>query len=257
MPGEDLAFICPCLNEEGSIGDVVVSWLDEARHLQHRAVFVVGDNGSSDQTASVARRAGAIVVEAPRRGYGSACLAALDAPVVRGARFVVFVDGDGAGDPADLGALLAPLHTMPAPAMVLGSRTTGAGLGFVEPGAMTAAQRAGSVVAFVALRLLYGVVATDLGPLRAIDRRVLDRLQMDDPDFGWTVQMQARLARLNADVVEVPVRWRRRRAGASKVSGDLRASVKAAEVILRTLWRERHWQPARRSPGADDAPATR
>jgi hypothetical protein len=66
----------------------------------------------------------------------------------------------------------------------------------------------------------------------------LARLRMDDRDFGWTVQMQARAARLRLRVVDVPVRYHRRRTGVSKVSGDLRASAKAGVIILGTIARE-------------------
>lgn len=228
-----LLFICPALDEEGSVGDVVRAFLGEAARLGHPARFVVGDNGSSDATVAVARDAGAVVVVEPRRGYGAACLRALQE--ARGEDVVVFVDGDGACDPNDLAALLRALEHAD---LVIGSRVVGQRIGIVDDDALTAGQRAGSVVAGVAFQLVYGHHTTDLGPYRAIRHEALLRLALDDKDFGWTVQMQARAHRRGLRTVEVPVAWRRRRSGVSKVSGDVRASIQAGRIILTTLARE-------------------
>ena len=225
-----LAILCPALNEEGCIGVVVSDFLSEARRLGHEARFIVADNGSTDGTIAKARAAGADVVVEAQRGYGAACLRGLQALGDEDA--VVFVDGDGACDPANLAALLACL---PSAELVIGSRITGMAQGRVDAGALTAGQRVGSVVAGVALRLLYATRSSDLGPFRVAKASALRRLAMDDRGFGWTVQMQARAARMNLRVVEVPVGWRRRRTGVSKVSGDIRASVQAGHIILRTL----------------------
>ena len=258
-PPRRVAFVCPALNEEGAIGDVVTDFLRAAREEGWVGVFVVGDNGSLDRTGAVAEAAGACVVVAPRRGYGAACLAALAHPAARAAEIIVFVDGDGACDPADLPALLRPFLDPGATglAMVLGTRVPSArhpraslfqptrrrAKETAEKGALTRGQRTGSVVAAVGFRLLYGVDVSDLGPFRALPRLVLDDLAMDDQNFGWTVQMQARLARRRLPVLEVPVAWRRRRTGVSKVSGDLQASIQAARIILRVLVVERFRSP--------------
>jgi hypothetical protein len=61
---------------------------------------------------------------------------------------------------------------------------------------------------------------------------------MRDPDFGWTVEMQARAARLGLRWREVPVRYRRRVAGRSKVAGTVAGSVRAGAKILYTIARE-------------------
>ncbi len=228
-----LLFVSPALDEEDSVGGVVRAFLDEAGRLGHAARFVVADNGSSDDTAARAAEAGAVVVSEARRGYGAACLRALREASDEDA--VVFVDADGACDPADLRSLLSALDHAD---LVIGSRVVGRQLGLVDDDALTAGQRAGSFVAGVALQLVYGHHATDLGPFRVIRAQALRDLALDDQDFGWTVQMQARACRTGLRVVEVPVTWRRRHSGRSKVSGDIKASIQAGRIILTTLARE-------------------
>ncbi|MCY2961397.1 MAG: glycosyltransferase family 2 protein [Planctomycetota bacterium] len=241
---------------------VVIPALDEERALPHvlaaippalHDVVVVGDNGSRDRTAEVARAAGAIVVHEPRRGYGSACLAALDVvlgkrpPPGTGARgaallplrdpdIVVFLDADLSDHPEDLCAILAPLCDGTAE-FVVGSRTRDE----ASRAALTPQQRFGNALACFLLRVLFGARHTDLGPFRAIRVDALRHLAMRDRDYGWTVEMQlkARVARL--EVVEVPVRYRARVAGESKVSGTWVGSVRAGWKILGWIlgWRLR------------------
>ncbi len=222
------------------IVDVVIPALDEERALPRVLAaipadrvrrVVVADNGSRDRTAEVARAAGAEVVHEPERGYGAACLRALarlreDPPEV-----VVFLDGDHSDHPEELPALLAPIASGDAE-LVIGSRARGV----AERGALTVQQRVGNRIACVALRGLYGVRYTDLGPFRAITWRALESLGMRDRNYGWTVEMQIRAARRGVAYAEVPVRYRRR-IGVSKVSGTLRGTVGASRKILWTLAR--------------------
>ena len=196
--------------------------------------IVVVDNGSVDRTADVARAAGARVVREPRRGYGAACLAGLAALRPRPPEAVVFLDADGSDDPADLPALLAPLLAGEAD-LVIGSRVRGAR----EAGALAPLQVFGNRLAAVLLWALYGARTSDLGPFRAVRWQALEALGMRDRDYGWTVEMQARAARAKLRVVEVPVRYRRRTHGHSKVAGTLRGAVGAGWKILFTLARVR------------------
>jgi glycosyltransferase involved in cell wall biosynthesis len=230
-----VAIVIPALDEAGAIGTVVRELAEAVRACGHDVTVVVGDNGSRDDTPSIAARAGAVVVHEPVKGYGAACLRALSA-LPDAVDTVLFADGDGACDPADVAALLAPIAKGRAD-LVIGSRTLGARLGLVEDDAMTAPQVFGNALATLLLRVLYGHHASDLGPFRAITRRALDVVSMDDRGFGWTVQMQARAARAHLRVAEVPVHFRRRRTGRSKVSGDLVGSARAGVVILGTLAR--------------------
>ena len=228
--------VIPALDEEGAIAGVVRGLLeariDAAEGGRIRRVVVV-DNGSTDGTAEVARGAGALVVREPRRGYGAACLRGLgELDRIGAPDVVVFADGDGADVPGDLPALLAPIAAGRAE-LVIGSRT----LGEAERGSLTPRQRAGNAVAVGLIRALYGTRCTDLGPFRAARYPSLRALGMADLDYGWTVEMQVKALRRGQRVVEVPVRYRRRAAGRSKVSATVRGTVGAGWKILSTIAR--------------------
>ncbi len=216
--------VIPALDEEASIGGV----LDALPPGVIRRV-VVCDNGSRDHTADVAGARGAVVVREDRRGYGSACLRALAALRHDPPDAVLFLDADGSDDPAEAAALIEPLAGGRAD-LVIGSRT----LGRREPGALTNQARFGNWLATHLLRLFHGVRWTDLGPFRAIRWDALERLDMRDPDFGWTVEMQVKAARAGLRGQEVPVGYRRR-IGRSKISGTLNGASRAGIKILGTI----------------------
>jgi glycosyltransferase involved in cell wall biosynthesis len=231
-----VAVIIPALDEEAALGATLAE-LAALRPALPPMDIVVVDNGSRDRTAEVARAAGARVVSEPRRGYGSACLAGI-AALGDGAELVAFCDADGASDPAELPALLDPLVAGEAD-LAIGARARDR----TEPGAMTPQQRFGNWLAARLLRLLYGIRATDLGPFRAIRREALERLGMRDTGFGWTIEMQIRAGRAALRVREVPVRFRRRRAGRSKISGTVRGTIGAGAKIIWTILRYRLGKP--------------
>jgi glycosyltransferase involved in cell wall biosynthesis len=215
--------VIPAFNEAPAIGGVVRS----IPRPPVTAVYV-GDNGSTDGTGDAAREAGAVVVRESRKGYGSACLACLRA-LPPDTEIVVFLDGDGADDPSLIPDLIRPIRDGRAD-LVVGSRV----LGSAEPGSMTLAQRIGNRIAAGWLHARFGMRATDLGPLRAIRRASLDALDMRDPDFGWTVEMQIKAARRGLRYAEIAVPYRRR-IGVSKVSGTVRGTLGAAFKILGLL----------------------
>jgi glycosyltransferase involved in cell wall biosynthesis len=220
-----VALIIPALDEEAAIRGTL-----EGLPRETLAQIIVVDNGSRDRTAEQARTAGAQVVLEPRRGYGRACLAGIAAlnPAVE---VVAFMDADGSDDPADLPRLVAALDQAD---LAIGSRVQGA-----EAGSLAPMQRAGNRLATFLLSILYGARCTDLGPFRAIRRDALERLSMCDLNFGWTIEMQLKARRANLRVVELPVAYRRRRGGRSKVSGSLRGSILAGAKILWTILRYR------------------
>jgi len=223
--------VIPALDEEEALPGV----LGELQRTCVRRTIVV-DNGSRDRTREVARAHGAVVVDEPRRGYGAACLRGI-AECRRGAPppdVIVFLDADGADDPAELDDLLAPIAAGRAE-LVLGSRVLDPSR--VEPGALTPPQRAGNLVATTLIRALYGARHTDLGPYRAITLAALERLGMRDLDWGWTAEMQVKALRRGVGVVEVPVSWRRRRGGRSKISGTIKGVIGAGYKILTTIAR--------------------
>lgn len=224
----DVMVVIPALNEEASLPLVL-------RDLPPVGQIIVVDNGSTDRTALLAAKAGAMVVSEPRRGYGQACLTGLhkireliaagEAPP----RIVAFVDADYSDHPDRLADLITPIQRGRAD-FVLGSRL----LGEREPGAMPPQSVYGNRLACFLMRCLFGVRYTDLGPFRAIDYRALCRLGMTDTNFGWTVEMQIRAAREKLDILEIPVPYRRR-IGHSKISGTFGGTCKAGFKILSTI----------------------
>jgi len=221
-----VAVIIPARNEQEAIlrvlGDVPPGVAGDV---------IVVDNGSSDATALKAAEWGARVVHEPRRGYGQACLAGI-AALRPETEIVVFLDGDYSDYPGEMPRLLEPLRAGRAD-LVVGSRV----LGRREPGSMLPQARWGNALAAFLIERLYGVTYTDLGPFRAIRRETLERLGMADRDFGWTVEMQVKAARLGVAAQEVPVSYRRRLAGTSKVTGTLTGTVRAGWKILSTIFR--------------------
>jgi glycosyltransferase involved in cell wall biosynthesis len=215
------ALIIPALNEEASLGDTLKR---VPRHL-YRSI-VVADNGSQDRTAEVARSHGATVVYEPERGYGAACSRALTALPDR-IEAVVFMQADSSEEPEEAWLLLAPIYDGRAD-LVIGSRT----LGKADKGSLLAHQVFGNWLATFLVRLLYRYRYTDLGPFRAIRLESLRRLNLQDRNYGWTIEMQVKALQHNLRVIEVPVSYHRRIAGEEKVSGNLKASIRAGIKIL-------------------------
>jgi glycosyltransferase involved in cell wall biosynthesis len=222
---DGVALIIPALEEEAAIAAVL-------RAVPPGLVddLVVVDNGSTDRTAVVARAAGARVVAEPRRGYGAACWAGVEA-LAPGITVVAFLDGDGSQDPAELPRLLSPLRTRSAD-LALGVRTFPRGSG--HPWHAILGTRAVALV----LRWRLGVRLRDLGPFRAIRLDALLALGLRDRGSGWPVEMVARAARQGLRIIEVEVTQRPRLAGRSKVAGRLGGSVRAGWRFLRVALKE-------------------
>lgn len=216
--------VIPALNEAENIGAVV-------RELPWGLMLecVVADNGSTDATAAEASAAGARVVAVAQRGYGRACAAGAAAA---GGDVLVFMDGDGSDVPGEMGNLLAPIIAGEAD-FVIGSRLRGKR----EPGSLLGSQIFAGWLAGILLRLLYRVSYTDMGPFRAITREGLERLRMRELTYGWNLEMQMRAAQCGLRIREIPVSYRHRAGGESKVSGSLSGSFRAAVRITETLLR--------------------
>jgi glycosyltransferase involved in cell wall biosynthesis len=222
-----ISFVIPAFNEEAALGpmlDGLSAALDAAGCAG--ANIIVVDNGSLDGTAAVAQKFGARVVSEPRPGYGQACLAGI-AALPSSAEIVIFIDADGSDDPRDLSRLLAPIREGTAE-LVLGSRTIAA----KNSGAFTPQQAFGNWLATRLMRMLLGARFSDLGPFRAIRNEALRRLQMEDTNYGWTIEMQIKAHRRGVRAVEVPVNYRKRLAGKSKIAGTLTGTLRAGAKIL-------------------------
>jgi glycosyltransferase involved in cell wall biosynthesis len=220
-----VALVIPTLNEEEPIGAVI-------RAIPRNVVdeVIVVDSASEDRTVERAPAAGArVIVERPR-GYGRACAAGAGA--ARDCGVIVFLDGDGSDRPELvpllLGPILAGTHDF-----VIGTRTRGER----EPGSMNTLQLVAGYGAGALTRWLYGVAYTDMCAFRAIRREALDQLGMREMTYGWNLEMQMRAARAGLRILEVPVAHRRRLGGASKVSGTIMGTLKAALRIGLTFAR--------------------
>jgi glycosyltransferase involved in cell wall biosynthesis len=222
--------VIPAWNEEGSIGRVI-----DALPKDYVERVIVADNNSTDYTATVAAKFGATVIPAARQGYGSACLAALAHLAAlsddQRPEIVVFVDADFSDHPEQLPLLVDPIIDGEAD-FVLGSRM----LKTQPAGALLPQAIFGNKLACFLMRLLFNKTYTDLGPFRAISWGALETLQMSDPDFGWTVEMQIKAARHRLRTAEVAVDYRPR-IGYSKITGTLWGTVRAGYKILLTLFR--------------------
>jgi len=221
-----IILILPAYNEEASLPLVL-------RDVPHGMVteVVVVDNASTDRTADVAREAGATVVFCVDRGYGNACLAGLAYARTQCPDVVAFLDADYSDYPEELTDVLTPILHGQAD-FVCGSR-------MIRPEARRALlpqARFGNQLACTLMRWRWGTAWTDLGPFRAIRWETLERLQMQDPTFGWTIEMQIKAAREGVRVAEVPVSYRKR-VGVSKITGTLSGTARASVKILWTLAR--------------------
>ena len=216
------AVIIPALNEAENIAALV----EEVCQQPVEWVIVV-DNGSTDNTAQLAKQAGAITVNEQRRGYGFACAAGTAVARDQGADILVYMDGDFSALPQELPSLIEPILANQAD-LVLGSRV----LGNAEAGAILPHQRFGNWLSSGLMRWLYSIDVSDLGPYRAIRTTFISQLDMQEMTFGWPTEMMVKAAKINGRILEVPVSWHNRRSGQSKVSGTVRGSILAAYYIL-------------------------
>ncbi len=225
----NIAILIPAFNEEQSIAKVI-------QHIPTQNVthIIICNNNSTDNTAGVARQAGAIVVDEPRKGYGFACLKGIDflkkLPLTEQPAIIAFLDGDFSDYPEQLFLLTDPIKQQQAD-LVIGSRVRRA-----IRGALTPQQRFGNWLATRLIHYIYSVRFTDLGPFRAISWQKLQALDMQDKTFGWTVEMQVKAAKQGLRCLEVEVDYRPR-IGISKVSGTIYGSVMAGYKILTTIFK--------------------
>jgi glycosyltransferase involved in cell wall biosynthesis len=225
---KNIKVVIPAFNEEKSIGLVL-------QHIPKNLIteIVVANNNSKDNTSAVAASNGATVVFAPLPGYGNACLKALEHIRVNGGcDIVVFIDADYSDYPEEMESLLQPIIEKNMD-MVIGSRA----LGVREKGSMTPQQLFGNKLSVFLIKIIFRKTFTDLGPFRAITWSALEKLQMQDKNYGWTVEMQVKAIKQKLTFVEVPVSYRNRTGGVSKVSGSLKGSILAGFKIIKTIFK--------------------
>ena len=224
----DIRVIIPAFNEQNAVGMVIdeipSDWVSEV---------IVVDNGSFDDTFTKAQKHGATALRENKRGYGQACLKGMAhiAQSPTQPEIVVFPDGDHSDYPEQLPELVQPILEGEAD-MVIGSRA----LGTKQKGSMTPQQVFGNWLATGLIKWLYGKKYTDLGPFRAIRYDSLLAIDMKDTNYGWTVEMQLKAARLKMKTMEVPVNYRQR-IGVSKVSGTVKGTIMAGYKIILTIFK--------------------
>ncbi len=228
MNNPDIRVIIPAYNEENAIGLVI----DEIPKNLVSEIIVV-DNDSTDGTAHVAKQRGVTVITKKEKGYGNACLKGIEHLKMSPTQpdIVVFLDGDHSDYPEKMNEIVQPIVDQKA-VLVIGSRT----LGQKQPKSMTFPQVFGNWLSTKLLKIFYGAKYTDLGPFRAISYPSLIQIDMQDRTFGWTVEMQLKIAKLSLRFVEVPVDYRVR-VGDSKISGTLKGALMAGYKILYTIFK--------------------
>lgn len=225
---DNILTIIPVRNEEMTIAEVIES-LKALGLTQIRVV----DNGSSDRSAEKAKLAGAEVVWESRSGYGCACWRGLqDMPTA--IEWILFCDGDGSDDLSQLREFFCQRDRFD---LILGNRNAT----LAGRQAMTPVQQFGNRLASFLIRWGWGYKYEDLGPLRLVCRSGLEKIEMRDRGFGWTVEMQVRAVECGLQIREIPVNYRFRQGGKSKISGTFSGSIKAGTVILSTLGKL-YWQ---------------
>ena len=223
-----IAIIIPALNEEESIAKVITALPNTLYNLH----IIVCDNGSSDQTANIAKKYGAQIVHEPIRGYGNACLKGISA-IPKECSIVAFIDADYSDYPEELPLLIEPIKNKNAD-MVIGSRT----LNKKSIQALLPQARFGNWLATMLIKLFWKTHYTDLGPFRAIAKDKLEILNMQDKNFGWTIEMQIKASKYKMKILEIPVSYRKR-IGKSKISGTIKGSFMAGYIILLTIYKEK------------------
>jgi len=219
---QKIGVIIPAYNEALSIKKVITKIPSLADEI------LVINNGSTDETQIKAVSAGATVLNEPKKGYGHACLCGINYfnNLTEPPEIIVFLDGDYSDYPEDLNEIIKPILEDQID-FVVGSRVKSKR----ERGSMTPQQIFGNELASVLIRILYGGKFSDLGPFRAIKLEVLNKLEMQDKTYGWTVEMQLKILGNKFTYCEVPVRYKKR-IGKSKVSGTLVGTVMASIKIL-------------------------
>jgi hypothetical protein len=217
-----VVLIVPTRNEAGAIGEALRL---VPRHIVD--LMIVADGGSEDATSAEAKAAGAQVIEAGR-GYGRACwrgALAADADAI-----LVFMDGDGSDRADFIENLVAPILTGQQD-FVIASRIRGER----APGSMGLHQVFIGLLIGRLIKLRYGIEYTDMCAFRAIRRRDLLALGLTEMTYGWNLEMQMRAAQAGLRILEIPVPYNCRVAGASKVSGHWWGTLRASTRLLLTF----------------------
>jgi dolichol-phosphate mannosyltransferase len=225
--------VLPTYNEAENIGPLVRAALPELESsgLSHR-ILIVDDNSPdgtgrlADQLASEDDRV-QVLHRPGKQGLGRAYLAGFEVALREGADLVMEMDSDFSHDPADLPRLIAAAEGEAAD-LVLGSRYVPGG-GVTQWGRMRRfVSRGGSAYA----RWLLGVPVRDLtGGFKCFNRRVLETIDLEDVQadgYGFQIELTYKAIKAGYTVAEVPILFREREVGTSKMT---------TRIVLEAVWK--------------------
>jgi dolichol-phosphate mannosyltransferase len=216
--------ILPTYNEAENIEPIVAASLPAlaSTGLEHHILVV--DDGSPDGTGAIADRLAGehaeveVLHRTSKDGIGPAYLAGFERALAGGADLLMEMDSDFSHDPADLPRLVAAAANAD---LVIGSR-------YVEGGGVTDWGRGRRLISRGGSwygRILLGVGVRDLtAGFKCFRRAVLERLDLSaigTDGYGFQVEMTYRTLRAGFRVEEVPILFRDRRVGASKMSARI------------------------------------
>jgi glycosyltransferase involved in cell wall biosynthesis len=227
--------IIPAYNEEEILQDTLLN-LQKLKNIPKDILAcdicsLVVDNNSSDQTFPIAKKYSDYVVRECRRGYGQAVHTGILEAKRHGADIVVILDADGSDNPNNIIQIIEPI--------LLGHSdlTLGQRMKFAQNGSMTTIQKYGNRFACRLMRLVIQRKYRDLGSLRAMTIQSFEKLQMNDMNFGWNIEMQIKAAQKNFRITEIDVSYHMRKGGTSKISGNAYQAVKAGTIIIGSVWK--------------------
>ncbi|MCW7468225.1 glycosyltransferase family 2 protein [Leptospira kanakyensis] len=224
--------IIPARDEESGIERALNGLI--ANSGLSKSSFIVVNNASRDQTPTIVRKMGLLTLDCPEIGYGNACLVALN--WIKNTKlepdYILFCDADGSDDPMDIQKIIQVIKETQAD-LVIGSRT----IGIVEKGSLSPIQIFGNALTCFLILIFFWRKFTDMGPLRILKYSSLVRLEMEDPTWGWNIEMHVKALLQKMDIREIPVNYRKRFAGVSKISGTISMSIRVGIKILYTFFR--------------------
>lgn len=227
----DLYVLIPVFNEEETIGGVIQNLIDSSIVGVDKILII--DNGSTDRSKEMIQSFQVHYLLEEKRGYGAACLSGIQylAKLKNPPQFLLIMDGDGSDHLEDIPRLINELNTHNLD-LIIGARY-GEG---VQQNSLHPLQVFGNKLTCLLIQIFFGRKFHDLGPLRLIRFPFLLKLNMNDKTWGWNIEMHIKALKMGK-LGEIPVSYSPRKAGISKISGNLFMSIRVGTKILYTFFR--------------------
>lgn len=215
---KNVALIIPAFNEQESIAKVLTDCLN------YFDMIIVVNNNSTDQTEFIAKKFPVTVLFEPRRTYGQAVYTGSIHALSQGADYLAYIDADSSESSADLYKLYQHMKIKKLD-LITGQR---------QSSQIPAHAHLGNRLACFIMNVVWNSPFRDLGPMRILSKAAWDKIQMQDRDYGWTVEMQAKALIYNLNIAELTIKSNKR-IGKSKISGTIKGTFLASFYILKTL----------------------